>query len=395
MNLFFARLTGKLMTAEKAEKYNVQLLADAQRYREIEASEEYKEFLALEKETSDQKFLAKKQDTQSRKYKDTEYYQAEQELKSLSREKSVKTYLAAKTAEEKDAVAGTIEVKKYLELQQKTATAEWKKAAAFWQDKNRWATTEEGKKEARLAQLRKNANILFAQKADIRQIEEIESWKQTWVAEFNAPTLEKNGMKPGFWFKQAAMKTDFSYVGEDLAYTGEKNVNIQNGILSIITKKEHVSAPAWDAKKGFTMHEFPYTSAVVNTGDSFSQPIGMFVAKVKATGKCHSAIHLVGEDRFPVIELFHYNGKKLVVGFTDKNGSEREVISGLNANEWMILTVLVNRQEIIWNLNNREVFRAKNPLPGQALHFSCQSFAPQGKGGESRMDIGYLKAYTR
>jgi len=395
MNLFFARLTGKFMNAEKAEKYNIQMLADAQRYREIEASEDYKEYLALEKETADTKFQAKKQDLTGRSYKDTEFYAQEKQLKSLLKEKNVKKYLAAKTQEEKDNFAGTMEVKEYLALAEKTSAASYKEEKAFWQNKNRWATTEEGKKEARLAQLKKSANILFAQKADIRQIEEIESWKQTWIAEFNAPSLEKNGMKAGFWFKQAGLKTDFSYVGEGLAYMGEKNVNIQNGILSIVTKKEHVEAAAWDAKKGFVMHPFDYTSAVVNTGDTFSQAIGMFTAKVKASGKCHSAIHLVGENRFPVIELFHYNGKKLVVGYTDKNGSEREVIGGLNANEWMILTVYVNRQEIVWQINNMEVFRAKNPLPGQELHFSCQSFAPEGKAGESRMDIGYLKAYTR
>ena len=329
MNLFFARIFGKLMNAEKAEKYNAQKLADAKRYREIEASETYKEYLALEREVSSTLFIAKKEELKASK------------------------------------------------------------------EKGAWQGSDEAQKETRLAALKKTSGIAFMLNADIREIEEIESWKKVWETEFNDSNLEKNDMKAGFWFKQKGLKTNFSYIGEALAYMGEKNISIRNGILSILTKKERVSAPAWDAKQGFKMHDYMYTSAVVNSGDAFSQPIGKFIAKVRATGKCHSGVYLVGEDTFPVIELFHYNGKNLVVGLTDKNGSDREVIKGIKANDWMILTVNVNRQEIVWTLNNMEIHRAKNPLPGQSLHFTCLSFAPEGKAGESRFDIGYLKGYVK
>ena len=56
-----------------------------------------------------------------------------------------------------------------------------------------------------------------------------------------------------------------------LAYMGEKNIAIRNGILSIFTKKERVSAPAWDAKQGFKMHDYLYTSSVVNSGACLEQ----------------------------------------------------------------------------------------------------------------------------
>ena len=329
MNLFFARLFGKLKNAEKAEKYNLQKLAEAKRYREIENSELYKEYLQLEREVNGTLFQARKAELKANK------------------------------------------------------------------EKGAWSSSDEAKKEARLATLKKHADIVFFLNSDIREVEEIESWKLVWESEFNAPTLEKNDMKAGFWFKQKELKTNFSYIGEALAYMGEKNITIHNGILSILTRKEKVQAPAWDAKVGFKLHDYFYTSAVVNSGDAFSQPVGKFVAKVRATGKCHSGIYLVGEDTFPVIELFHYNGKKLMVGLTDKNGSEREVISGINANDWMILTVNVNRHEIVWFLNGMEINRAKNPLPGQSLHFTCLTFSPEGKAGESRFDIAYLKGFMK
>ena len=70
--------------------------------------------------------------------------------------------------------------------------------------------------------------------------------------------------------KQPGLKRDFSYCEEAQAYMGDRNINIQDSVMSIITKKEHVTAPAWHEKKGFTMHDFDYTSAVVNTGGIYS-----------------------------------------------------------------------------------------------------------------------------
>ncbi len=395
MNLFFLRITGKLMPTARFEKYIRSLLADAKRYREIEQSDSYKEFQELHALVTDDKFLAKKRDLTSRKYQDTEYCQKTKELEALRRNKDVKTYLAARTDDERNKLLGNIAVKRYLRLSEETATAEFKEKNAFWADKERWVHSENGKKEARYEELKKSPDIHFFLHANKRRIEETESWKETFKAPFHEPDLKKNGFSAGFWFKQPELKRHFSYREEAQAYMGEQNVNIQNDIMSIVTRKEQTTAPAWDEKRGFIMHPFAYTSAVVNTGDSFSQPIGLFMAKVRATGRCHSAIYLVGENRFPLIELYHYNGQNIVVGITDKNGKEEEVLRAIRPGDWYIMSVAVNRQEIVWMVNEVEVFRCVNPLPGQKLYFSCQSFAPVKKAGEGRMDIAWIRAFER
>ena len=395
MNLFFKRLSGKLVKTEKFEKMMRSLLADAKHYREVEQSDSYKEFEELHALVSSDKFQAKKQDLTSRKYKDTEYFSKLKELKQLSKDKDVKKYLKAKSEADRSAVAGTIAVKSYLRLKEETETADFKEQNAFWADGKRWEHSENGQKEARYQVLKNSAEIRFHAKANKRRIEELESWKQTFDTTFHEPSLAKNGFKAGFWFKQPQLKREYSYCEEAQAYMGEQNVNIQNDVLSIVTKKEHVSAPAWDGKCGFIMHDFNYTSAIINTGETFGQSIGMFTAKVRATGKCHSAIYLVGENRFPLIELYHYNGRNIVVGVTDKHGKTEEVLRGISASDWYVMTVGVNRQEIIWKINEMEVFRCVNPLPGQKLYISCQSFAPADKAGEGRLDIAWIRAYER
>jgi len=395
MNLFFKRLTGKLKRTDKFEKDMKALIAAAKRYREIEQSDTFKEYEELRTLVLSDRFIQKKQDIAGRKYKDTEFYSKLKELQALAKDKSVRKYLKAKTEDERAAVAGTIAVKSYLRLKDETETPEFKEKNAFWADKKRWEHSEQGQKEARFLALKKTPDIHFYETADKRHLENFESWQPTWHAPFREPSLEANGFKAGFWFKQPKLKRDFSYREEAQAYVGDRNVNIQNSVMSIITKKEHVTAPAWDGKCGFIMHDFNYSSAVINTGESFSMAIGRFSTKVRATGKCHSAIYLVGENRFPLIEMYHYNGRNIIVGITDKNGKEEQVLRGIRPGDWYVMSVSVNRQEIVWKINDLEVFRCVNPLPGQKLYISAQSFAPANKAGEGRLDIDWIRAYER
>lgn len=393
MNLFFKRLFGKMMTAEKFETKVAQLQADAKRYREVEASAEYKELKELEQVVSEPRFQATKKEYLTKKYNETVEYKNYTEYKKLQGDKAVKAYLQALNDEERAKYEGSMAVKNFLQLKAIVDEAGFESKRLFWQDKNRYKQTEEFKKEARLEELKKSADMQFLAKADVKAIEAFEAWRETYKAPFHSNSIKENLVQTGFWFKQAGLKRDFSYVEEAQAFMGERNVSIMNDALSIVMKKEHAEAAAWDSKKGFHMHEFDYTSAIVNTGDSFKQANGIFAAKVRATGKCHSALYLVGENRFPVIEMFHFNGKNIEVGVCDGKTKNVEVLKSLPASEWNIIEVLVEQYELVWKVNGYEVFRAKNLLSRENLYFSAQCFAPKANGAEGQLDIDWLRAF--
>lgn len=395
MNLFFTRLTGKLMTTEKFEKHIRQLLADAKRYHEIENSDLLKEYLGLEKTVSETRFQEKKREYQTKRYQDTVEYKNHQEYLTLRKDKTVRKYMAATTDEERQSVEGSIAVKNFLQLQSIVEQPDFEERRAFWADKKRWNLTPEYKQEQRYNELKKDKDLQFYFKAPKKRIEEMESWMETFKAPFHEASLEKNFFTPGFWFKKPELKRDFSYAEEAQAYMGDKNVNIQEDVMSIITKKQHVEATVWNAKKGFITKPFEYTSSVVTTGDTFHQAEGLFMAKVRASGKCHSAIFLAGEDRLPLIELFHYNGRNVVIGTTGQKERHEEVLRGINTNDWLIVSVLVSKHEVVWLLNEIEVFRTKNVLAEQPLHFCIQSYAPANKPGEGRIDVDWVRAFKK
>lgn len=393
MNLFFARLTGKLPSTERFAKDIRALRADAKRLHELEQSDLVKEYEALKAEISAPIFLNKKADLQKRKYKDTKEAKTYEAFLRLKKSKMVRLYQTAQTEEERNKYVGTLDVREYEKLKVTVENPDFEERRLFWKNSKRWNTTPEAAREARFKELEKHPDIIFFKKVDKRRIAEMESWHETFHAGFHEPELAKSGFKTGFWFKDKNLKTDFSYRQEAQAYMGERNLEIYDDTLSIITRKENVTAPAWDPRCGFIMHDFAYTSANVNTGDSFQQSIGLFRVKVRATGKAHGGIYLVGENRFPLIELYHYNGKHIIVGITDKNGRTEEVLKGLPAGDWQTLAVAVNSQEIVWSVNNYEVFRTKNPLPGQKLYITAQGFAPTP--AEGQMDIKWVKVLER
>ena len=72
MNLFTARLTGKMSSTDAFEQEIHDMQERVKRWRRIEKSPELAEYLELRKIVEDPKFQAKKAELKDRKYSDTE-----------------------------------------------------------------------------------------------------------------------------------------------------------------------------------------------------------------------------------------------------------------------------------------------------------------------------------
>ena len=72
MNLFTARLTGKMLSTEQFEKAIYDMQERVKRWRQIEKSPEMAEYNALKKIVESNEFQERKNELVSRKYKDTD-----------------------------------------------------------------------------------------------------------------------------------------------------------------------------------------------------------------------------------------------------------------------------------------------------------------------------------
>ena len=438
MNLFFKKLTGNLMSTGKMEDYIAQMEADIARYRAVEKSAELAEYKKLKETVSSLAFRQKKQNLTETKYKTTKYYLTLQELNGLEKNKDLqlymqvrdsqqlKEYLAFRAGDEyvklsdKKLVRQSPDLKNmlrfekskaykaYLEyrlsttpdryeaLRKQVSEEEFQRENAFWANPQRWLTTPEHVQEVRFEQLSKLPDLKFFFSQDVKKIEEMESYKLTFGEEFQWVRLAESKWKPGFCYRNKNLLKQHSFANEKQANNGGKNAGSINGTFTILTKHEAVTAPAWDAKKGFINKEYEYTSDVLNTADSFRQEGGLFMIKLRCFGNIHHAAWLGAESRLPMVTLFHYNGKQIVVGNITTDGFTGDKIGGISPSQYYIYSLRWTRTELVWYVNNVEVYRMQRSVPREELYLALSSFiSEKQRPQEGKFEVDWIRVYKQ
>ncbi len=438
MNLFFKKLTGKLQSTEKLEALIQQNKDIVVRYRRVENSAELKEYNELKKVIEAPEFKEKKRILTQTKYHDTETYRQLRKLRDMDNNKELQLYffvndskilpeyLEFRKSENYIKLADKFSLlrspylrrmkkfegsraykswlkhnnsglpQQYKELQAKIDSNEFQEERRFWKNPRRWLTTQEYKQECRFAELAALDDIqfFFAQRKE--KIENLESYKTMFSDDFNWRKMSDSAWQPGFAYISEQLKQQHSFTNEHQAYNGGHNTGTVNGYLTVLTHKEKATAPAWDEKKGFVNQTFDYTSDVIQTAKSFEQKEGIFMAKIRCTGKVHHTLTLNCREKTPLVHLFNFNGKKMHIGYTSQNGFVGTTVTGLSWANFYVVTLRWTPTEMIWYLNNIEVFRVNRNLPKQPLYFSIASFLPKTeKPAEGHLDVDWVRVYKQ
>ncbi|MCQ2342288.1 MAG: hypothetical protein MJZ75_02170 [Paludibacteraceae bacterium] len=395
MDLFFlkALLRGKLVTTSKFEETLDQVSVNAKRYREVEKSDELKEFLALEKKVNAPDFLAKKKEITETPYKKSEEYKVMEEFKKICKDQYVRKYLRNGSEE------GRMSVQRFMELKAKTEDAEFQKRDAFWKNPKRWETTEEGKMEERYNALKQSEDIIFFLGMDVKNVEKWEQFELAFEDDFEWAGLSNSQWKAGFVYPNDDFKHVHSYSNEKQAYNNGRNVETSDSILTIRTRKEAKEGPAWDAKKGMIMKEFPLTSDAIYTDKVAIEEGSVVQVKCRCRGLLNHGIYLRSKSHVPFISLFDYTGRRLYCGVKDslKHDRNLKMLDGLQPITQTIFTVSWQKDEIVWFVNNLEVYRTANLIPkGEKLYLNMYSFAfeKERHAGEGELNVDWVRVYN-
>lgn len=395
MDLFFLRalLRGKLLSTPKFEEVLNQVPIRAKRFRQVENSAEWKEFKELEKKVNAPDFQAKKKEIQGVPYKNSAEYKQQLEFKNICKDKYVRAYLRDGSEE------GRVSVQRYLEMKKVVESSDFQKRDAFWQDEHRWENSEDGKLEARYLALKANADIIFYQSTDAHSVEQWEKFDLAFQDDFNWAGLKSSDWKPGFIYPSDHFKNVHSYSNEKQAYNNGRNVETSESILKILTKKEPMEAPAWDIKKGMYMKQFDYTSDALFTDKVAVEEGSVVQVKCRCRGRLNHGIYLRSKNHVPFISLFDYTGLKLYCGVKDslKHDKNLKLLDGLQPIPYTIFTVSWQKDEIVWFVNNLEVYRTANLIPnGEKLYLHLYSFLfendKHGTAGE--LDVDWIRVYN-
>lgn len=437
MNLFWKRLFGTIASTEKIEKHYAQIIIDYKRYKEVEKSIELAEYNELFHVVKSADFVSNKKVLQNRKYKDTEESKQMKQFRKLENNKHIKTYYRVLQSVElerylafsksdkfedlgdKKKVAASEHlqelkkfqhsadfktysrfhdayvIKEYVALKSKVNDPEFVKRNNFWSNPNRWQTTLEYVKEQRYYELHKNADIVFFKTQNIKRFEGLKGMKRAFVDNFDWNTLDKSHWNFGFHYKNTAFIGNHSFYNEQQANNAGRNVNVENGIMKIHTRHEKTLAKAWHPTKGFVEKEFSYTSDIIQTATNFRQRKGSFSAKIRCSGHIHHAFWLGSDAKLPHINIFHWDGKKIKVGNANQNVMDGVEISGISHNQFFIYTLKWTDKELIWSINDYEVYRTTSNLPKEEMYLAFNSFIPEkSNAGTGHIEVDWVRVYS-
>lgn len=431
MNLFTARLTGKMLSAEQFEQNIHDIQERVKRWRTIEKSPELAEYKELKAIVDSSDFQEKMSAMKTRKYSDTdegrkmktldrigstlrmkgykyalenETFQAflksqengtfqEREDNSISASERRMFNMIYRSAFYKNyqKVLNSPELKLMMELEKETATEDFQKRNAFWADNKRWEHSEEYKTWSRYKELANSDDIKFYYESREEQIDFAELFRPSFEDDMSS---SKN-WRPGYGYANPAMKDGHSRTSELQAYNGGKNTFFAEGRMDLETREESKKAIAWDEKKGFVEHVFDYTSDVMNTKEIFMQESGMFMAKVRSQGIGHHFFGLTtGKQGKPMVALYHYNGNVHQLGLVDGDHTKMVDLTGMLRSLYHVYTFRWTKTELIWYVNNMEVLRMPNTLPKEPMFFLAQSWLPGNEsGGTGKLKTQWLRVF--
>lgn len=437
MNLFWKKLTGAITSTAKIEKNEAELAQAMHRYYEVEKSLELAEYQKLFHEVKAASFIENKKTLQNRKYKDTEEYRTTTKLRKLQNSPSIlsyfrvlnspelKEYEAFKLSPEFENLGDKAKVKasemltrlknferskayrnymryhksyiiqEFEHLKEVVSTPDFKKSNDFWANDKRWHTVPEYAKEQRFYELAKNPDIAFFINEKPERFDKYKSLKLTFSDDFKWNTLDKSRWNYGFQYSGRNLVGNHSFANEKQCNNAGKNISVEHDTLRILTKHEKITAPAWHTQKGFISKEFQYTSDVLQTAGEFRQKYGIFRAKLRCNGKLHHAFWLGADGKLPHINIFHFDGKQITVGNANNNIFDGVEINGINPHEYFIYTLIWKNNELIWMINNIEVYRTTSNIPQEPLYLAFNSFIPEKMHGDTgQLEVDWVKVYA-
>ncbi len=429
-------LKSNTLTTPRFEQRIAQIRDDIQRYRKVEQSAELKEYKDLQQVVETPEFQKNKNYLLRRKYRDTEEYATMARYRQLKVAPRVHAYYLLRTLpnfkeylvfaqsdrylmlNDKDAVRQSAELRKYkfidrsrtlrtyrryekskevrdyLQLRLAVKEEEFVERHAFWANPQRWYTTEESKQDARYEALKGSADIQFYLAQDPKQIAAWEHYQPLYEEEFNLANIEQTAWRAGFHYNNPNLLTQHSYADEQQAYNHGKNTHIADSALCIETRKEAATASAWHATKGFIPQDYKWTSDVAQTAAAFRSGEGLFMAKVRVSGKAHAAVYLASGERLPVVKLMQWDGRQVCVGMRTGKDTKEVAVSGIRSGQWMVYAVRINAKEIIWYVNDQEVLRAANTLQGALLYPAVAEYIPENAtAATGKIQVDWVRVY--
>ena len=347
-----------------------------------------------------------------KKFEKTEDYARFREYKKLKKLKHIKDYYKLEKSPKFSLfkeIDESKELKNYETLKKFIASDEFKKVEKYMKDKKKFEKTDEFTQFLEYKKLKKSKQIKeFYKLKKSKEFNELKEWKISFEDNFDSKKLDTEKWMTKYYWGQELMNAGYSLSTDEQSFTDEKNFEISDSILKILTKKEKAKGFVWDLNMGFFMKDFDYTSGLLSTGKSFRQKHGRFSAKIKLNSEkgVYHAFWMVSDKLLPQIDILKLSAQgKLQMSKHSENSSKDQnkkqtfSLGGSKfCNKYFIYTLEWNQDEIIWKINNKIVGRLNSDIPDIPMYLMLNSGIEKSSNPAKLpvcMDVDWVRCYLK
>ena len=405
----------KLAKSKKIKNYfKIANSSDLKKFDDLKDSQKVKDYGVLFDYVKKGQFSKDKSDFNSQqkskkekvRFEDSDAYNKNSRFKQLKNDGDIKFHLKFnKSSLYKNYLDTKVssDLKRYNELKELIESEEFKQRKAYLEDKNKWQKTEEYAKQQEYLAMKKLPHLVkyFSYKGS-NAFDFFKNWEVSFEDDFKAAKLDETKWSGKTYIADKMLGDNYSMAGDLQVYTDRTNVKTSDKLV-LEARKEKKSGKVWQVSSGFLPVELDYTSGIVSSWPSFWQEDGIFEAKIKFAPikQTVGSLYLSGEQNMPRINFLESGAKNRVGVISSANGKTEFAgldISNLKKGQWYIFAIEKEGSNIVWKINESEVFRMENSSIKGKLHLSASLLIVDEVPGSQLpavFEVDWVKCYHK
>ena len=382
-------------------------------YNELHDSQELEAYIELEKYINSPEYKAEKNKIETQKFEDTNECRKQEEYKTLRNSKRFKDNFRFKASalyinylklEGSDRISQLEKMEKYIQSDKFRKVKEYMLLPPV----KKLELSDEYKMEQKYKELKSSEKIVwyFGLK-DSTKFDELKTWEASFEEDFSSGKLDRKKWMTKYFWGDALLKDSYSLAHEKHFFTDGENLEFDNGILKILTRKEKVKGKAWNPQIGFYPKEFDYTSGLISTGNSYRQKYGLFEAKIKFN-KSYPVSHafwMLSDHVLPHINIAKTEHKLIMSslwGNINDRGGVKKKISRLGlsrySRDFYIYSLEWTKDMLRWKINGVTIASSSQGVPQEPMYLILSSgLYKEIKGNNlpASMEVDWVRCYKR
>ena len=360
------------------------------KFQALQDTDEINKLEELSEQVNSQEFADLPQAIRKLDFKNTGEYNSYQEYKKLSKNKDIQKALAfgnSKNYKSYREALHSDKLQEYERLKAYIESEEFRQTKKYLKGRDKFKTSKEYELLQEYEQLKKSDDIRwYFNNIDASRFDFFKNWERSFFDDFQSARLDTNKWLTTYYWGKALLNDSYVQATDRHFFTDGKNIQVDQGVLRIITRKEQAEGKAWHPSFGFYPKQFEYTSGIINTGQSFRQKYGIYRTKAHlshARNLRHS-FWLVSDKILPEIDVFSYSRKsrrkldlKAYSGDVKNKKSlkiQKSTVKGYNFSRGYVIYELDWRPGLLtWKINGIPVRKQKKNVPEVPMYMIINS----------------------